>query len=102
MASDDSMTESPTLSLPLSQIRLFRPDTGDSRTLGFLYAPEASQPIRIYDAPDGSPVSWAYTSDQAEVLAREGDWAQIRTLLTSGWVHTENLYIVPPLSAAQP
>ena len=81
--------------LPVSLVTLYRPRTGDSRTLGFLYAPEQETPVRIYDAPDGSPAAWSFRSEQAEVLAREGGWLKIRTASAEGWISEENLIVVP-------
>ena len=80
--------------ISLSLVTLYRPRTGDGRTLGYLYIPEENQPVRIYDAPDGSPAAWSYRGEQAEVLAREGGWLKIRTVCAEGWIPEENLVVV--------
>lgn len=92
---DTSETEDvPTVYLSVTQLKLYRYHTGDSRTYALLYAPEQDIPIRICDKPDGTPVTWTYRSDQAEVLSLENGWARIRTGFASGWVQSENLIIV--------
>ena len=85
--------------LPVTQLKLYRYHTGDKRTFALLYAPEQSIPIRIYDKPDGTPVTWTYRSDQAEVLSQEDGWAYIRTGFASGWVQSDHLIIVEQVPA---
>ena len=97
---DTSETEEvPTVYLPVTQLKLYRPYTGDNRTFALLYAPEQEIPIRIYDKPDGTPVTWTYRSDQAEVLETENGWARIRTGFASGWVQSDHLIVVEQVPA---
>jgi len=82
--------------LPITQLKLYRHPTGDNRIFGLLYAPEQETPVRIFDKPDGTPITWTYRSDQAEILARENGWIRIRTGFASGWVRSEHVIIVDP------
>ena len=80
--------------LPLSQLELYRPYTGDSRTFAMLMTEEPGQPIHLLDAPEGASTGWTYRTEQAEVLEARDGWARVRTIALTGWVKTENLLIV--------
>ena len=87
-------TEDDETELPLSQLILCRPFTGDSRVLAMLMTDEPGQAIHLLDAPGGASVGWTYRPEQAEVLETREGWARIRTIALTGWVKTENLLIV--------
>ncbi|MBQ8072494.1 MAG: leucine-rich repeat domain-containing protein [Clostridia bacterium] len=87
-------TEDDETELPLSQLILRRPFTGDSRVFAMLMTDKPGQPIHLLDAPGGASLGWTYRSEQAEVLETREDWARIRTIALTGWVKTENLLIV--------
>ena len=72
--------------LPLSQVRLFRPGADDGRRFGLLLPAAEGQPIRLLDAPAGNPVAWTYIGDQAEALDSRDGWVYVRTGQFSGWV----------------
>ena len=87
--------------LPLEQVRLFRPGSGDGRTLAVLWTEKNEAPIFLMDAPAGTRTGWTYRTDQAEVLETKGEWARIRTVSQTGWVPTENLLVIEQEPAAE-
>ncbi len=90
------------VSLPLSQVFLYRKDSGNGRTFALLWAEHPGQAVRLMDAPEGASTDWTYRGEQAEVLEDGGDWVRIRTACLTGWVRKENLIVVEPEPADEP
>ena len=96
LTSSESYGDVPDVDLPLNLVTLYRQDGDAGRVLGFLYAPERGEPIRICDAPGGSPVAWTYRTEEAEVLEQDGGWLRIRTASAEGWIPEDRLVVVLP------
>ena len=67
-------------------------DTTDTREpLAVQYVGVAQMPVHARPE-DKSPVVTQYQhSESVPVLARKGDWAEVRTAMGSGWVHQNQL-----------
>ncbi len=102
LTSSESYGDVPDVDLPLNLVTLYRKDGDAGRTLGFLYAPERGEPIRICDAPGGSPVAWTYRTEEAEVLEQDGGWLRIRTASAAGWIPEDRLVVVLPKAPESP
>ena len=83
------------LTLEQREVELFRPHTGDSRTLGLLEAEDNLSPVFFRDAPEGNVTGHLYTGEQAEVLEARGGWLRVWTSRMEGWIPESCFHPVP-------
>ena len=76
---------SPTVSVPFSQVTLFR-SGGDGRRCAYLLNHVSTIPIPLYDAPDGKQAAHTWSGLAVELGERRNGWVQIKTPMWTRWV----------------